>query len=81
MYEATGVGTGSATYADGMLYCYGEKGTMALVRATPKGYELISKFKVTQGGGPHWAHPVISFGRLYIRHGDALMVYSIGRGE
>jgi outer membrane protein assembly factor BamB len=79
MYEATGVGMGSAAYAEGMLYCYGEKGTMALVRATPKAYEIVSKFKVTQGEGPHWAHPVISGGRLYIRHGDMLMVYAIDR--
>ena len=80
LYETTGVGMGSAVCADGMLYCYGEKGTMALVRATPTAHEIVSKFKVAQGEGPHWAHPVISGGRLYIRHGDMLMVYSIGRG-
>lgn len=27
--------------------------------------------------GPFWAHPVISKGKLYIRHGDVLMVYLI----
>ena len=80
-YEATGVGMGSAAYADGMLYCYGEKGTVALVRATPTAHEIVSKFKITQGEGPHWAHPAISGGRLYIRHGDVLMVYAIGSGE
>ncbi len=81
MYETTGVGMGSVAFADGMLYCYGEKGTLALVRATPTAHEIISKFKISQGEGPHWAHPVISGKRLYIRHGDALMVYAIGQGE
>ncbi len=81
MYETTGVGMGSVAYADGMLYCYGEKGTIALVPPSPTAHEIISKFKIPQGEGPHWAHPVISGGRLYIRHGDALMVYAIKPGE
>lgn len=77
MYEAKGVGMGSMVYADGMLYCYGQKGTLGLVRVSPRGYELVSDLKVTYGKGQHWAHPVISGGRLYIRHGDALMAYDI----
>jgi len=77
MYETNGVGMGSVAYADGMLYCYGDKGTLALVRTTPRAHELLSRFKVTQGEGPHWAHPVISGGRLYIRHGDFLMAYDV----
>ena len=80
-HEASGVGMGSIAYADGMLYCYGEKGTLALVRATPDAHEVVSKFKIPLGEGPHWAHPVISDGRLYIRHGDALMVYSLRAGD
>ncbi|MCX5770836.1 MAG: PQQ-like beta-propeller repeat protein [Candidatus Hydrogenedentes bacterium] len=77
MYQTRGVGMGSVAYADGMLYCYGEKGTLGLVRATSQSYDLISSFKVTQGDGPYWAHPVISGGRLYIRHGDFLMAYEV----
>ncbi len=80
MYETTGVGMGSLVYADGMFYCYGEKGTVALVPVNPKAHEITSKFKITRGEGPHWAHPVISGGRLYIRHGDVLMVYAIRPG-
>jgi outer membrane protein assembly factor BamB len=76
-YEERGAGRGSVAYADGMLYCYGEKGTLALVRASPEGYEVASSFKVPHGEGQHWAHPVVCGGRLYIRHGDALMAYQI----
>ena len=78
MYQTKGIGKGSITYADGMLYCYGEKGgTMALVKATPEKFDIVSSFKVPMGTGQHWAHPVICDGRLYIRHGDALMAYDI----
>ena len=77
MYENRGVGMGSVLYADGMLYCYSDKGTLGLVRATPQSPDVISSFKVTQGEGPHWAHPVIANGRLYIRHGQYLMAYDV----
>jgi len=76
-YQAKLVGKGSVIYADGMLYCYGENGMVGLVKITPTGYELVSSFKVTKGADEHWAHPAISDGRLYIRHGDALMAYDI----
>jgi len=69
---------GSVIYADGMLYCYDENtGDVALVKASPEKFEIVSSFRVTQGSGQYWAHPAISDGRLYIRHGDALMAYDI----
>ena len=77
MYEARGVGMGSVAYADGMLYCYGQNGTLGLARASSKEYQLVGSVKVTYGRDQHWAHPVISGGRLYIRHGDVLMAYDI----
>ena len=80
MYETEWNGNkGSVIYADGMLYCYDENtGDVALVKASPKAFEVVSSFRVTQGSGKqHWSHPSISDGRLYIRHGDALMVYDI----
>jgi len=79
MYETKWLGSkGSITYADGMLYCYEEReGTVALVKASPKGFDIVSSFKVTKGTDEHWAHPVICDGRLYIRHGETLMAYNI----
>lgn len=76
-YESEGVGKGSVIYADGLLYCYGEKGEVGLAKATPDGYQLTGSFTVLQGTDKHWAHPVISDGCLYIRHGDVLMAYDI----
>lgn len=71
------VGKGSVIYADGMLYGYGEKGQVGLIRIKPDGYELVGSFRVAKGTKEHWAHPAISDGRLYIRHGQALMCYDI----
>jgi hypothetical protein len=79
MYDSKWNGNkGSMTYADGMLYCYDEKtGDVGLVEANPQAFKVISTFKITKGKGPFWAHPSISNGRLYIRHGEHLMVYDI----
>jgi len=68
---------GSIICADRMLYCYSEKGTLALVDPRGDGMKLVSSFKITQGTGEHWAHPVVCNGRLYIRHGDVLMAFDI----
>jgi outer membrane protein assembly factor BamB len=78
MYAERGLGEGSLTYADGMLYVLSEKGKVGLVRPTPIRHELTSTFRIPKGGdGPVWAHPVVCGGRLYIRHGDFLYVYGV----
>jgi hypothetical protein len=63
--------------ADGLFYCYSEKGEFALVSANPSAFNVISKFDITMGTEQHWSHPVISAGRLYVRHGNVLMAYDI----
>ncbi len=69
---------GSVIYADGMLYLYEEKsGNVALVKPDSKKLNIVSEFKIEGGAGPHWAHPAIYDGRLFIRHGNVLMVYNI----
>lgn len=68
---------GSIIAADGLLYIYDESGEVALVEPTLTGFKKISSFKVPFGSAQHWAHPVIENGRLYIRHGNSLMVYDL----
>jgi outer membrane protein assembly factor BamB len=71
-------GKGSLTYADGMLYCLDERGTMSLVTATPQKWEQVSSFRLPRGGrGLYWAHPVVCGGRLYVRHSEKLFAYDI----
>lgn len=80
IYEQPWFTKGAIISADSMLYCYEEKGgTIGLVEADPQQFNLTGSFRVTGGNGPHWAHPTISGGNLYVRHGDALMVYHLKR--
>lgn len=73
------LGGGSIIYADGMFYCYAENdGEVALAKASPEKFEIVSKFKVPLGTDQHWARLVIADGKLFVRHGNALMVYKIG---
>jgi len=80
MYEEHWKCKGSVISAEGLLYIYEEKrGNVGLLRPNPEQFDLISTFRVTEGSGPHWAHPAIHGGKLYIRHGNALMAYHISR--
>lgn len=77
-WETDWYNKGSTVFADGMLYIYEEKsGNIALVEPSPEKMKIVSTFKVTDGEGPHWAHPAIYDRKLFIRHGNALMIYDI----
>lgn len=77
-HAESGVGEGSLTCAEGMLYTLSEQRKVGLVKATPTGHEVASQFDLPEGGsGATWAHPVVCGGRLYIRHGDRLYAYDV----
>ncbi|MBD3182317.1 PQQ-binding-like beta-propeller repeat protein [Candidatus Poribacteria bacterium] len=78
MYDTKWHNKGSILAAEGMLYCYEEaKGNLGLVKATPDEFALVSSFRIEKGSAQHWGHPVISDGKLYIRHGDVMMVFDV----
>jgi len=81
MWNAPVVKMADVVSADGMLYVYGEDGTIRLVKPGPEAFRPVSQFAVSEGTDQHWAHPAIANGRLYIRHGDALMAYDIKAGS
>jgi outer membrane protein assembly factor BamB len=76
-YKDNALGIGNVIADDGMLYCYSDRGDLALVKINPEKFELAGKFKITLGTDQHWAHPVINTGILYVRHGAALMAFNI----
>ena len=77
-YETTWFNKGSIITADNKLICYEEKtGNVGLVNPNPTKFDVISSFKVNKGTGTYWSHPMINKGKLYLRHGDFLMVYNI----
>jgi outer membrane protein assembly factor BamB len=80
MYDKEWYNKGSIISADGKLIVYEEKqGYVGLVNPNPEDFQVISSFRHKQGSGPHWAHPSIKDGVLYIRHGETLTAYRIGR--
>jgi outer membrane protein assembly factor BamB len=80
-WTGEGPGKGSVMYADGMLYCLGDRGNMALLAADPAAYRMFSSFQLPKQKGPCWTHPVISDGKLYLRWSDKLYVYLITRRD
>lgn len=72
-------GGGAIIFVEGLFYCYSQDGQVALVKMSPDTFEIISKFAVPLGTDQHWAHPLIHDKRMYIRHGNALMVYNISK--
>ncbi len=76
-YEESWGSKGALIMDEGLLYAYNEKGQVGLIKPDPNGFKIISQFKLKGGAGPHWAHPFIADGKLFIRHGDVLFVYNI----
>jgi outer membrane protein assembly factor BamB len=72
-----GGGSASLTYADGMLYVRYQNGWVALVSADPKGYKFVSTFRVPNGTGNCWAHPVVIGGKFYVREQDVIWCYDV----
>ena len=76
-WRAQGVGKGSLTWADGMLYLFGENGgKAALATCSPEGMQMKGQFAV-KGSGPSWAHPVVIGGRLYLRFDTNLYCFDV----
>lgn len=77
-YVDKGVGKGSLTYADGMLYTFSERRMVGLVKAGHEKHELVSSFRLpSEERDPSWAHPVVCGGRLYLRHSNLLFAYDV----
>ncbi|NPD47674.1 MULTISPECIES: PQQ-binding-like beta-propeller repeat protein [unclassified Lentimicrobium] len=77
LYKSRMFKNGNIIYADGLLYCYSEAGTVGIVDPKSNDYSLVSTFDVPYGEKWHWAHLVIYDKKLYVRHDHSLMVYDI----
>ena len=75
---AGGSGSAAIAAADGMLYFRYENGKVALIKADPKEFQLVSSFtEKERSGQPTWAHPALANGKLYLRDQDKLRVYDV----
>jgi outer membrane protein assembly factor BamB len=72
-----GGGSASVVYADGMLYFHYQNGWVSLVPANSESYVEKGGFKVPNGKGPCWAHPVVIGGQMYIRQDNLVWCYDV----
>lgn len=78
------LGKGAIHCADGMLYLLDEAtGTVALIEASPKGWEEKGRFVLTpqttqrKPKGKIWTHPVVSNGKLFLRDQELLFCFDV----
>ena len=76
-WQDRSVGKGSVVFADGMLYCFGERHEVALVEANPQEYVEKGRFRVKDLGRPSWAHPVVANGKFYLRNLHTITCYDV----
>ena len=74
-------GRGSAILADGRFIVLGERGTLALVDATPEGWNELTRCRAPRMHYPSWTAPVLSRGKLYLRCEDALVCLNLAVPE
>ena len=71
-WKARGYGSGQVLLLakQGLLVILTEKGELALVEAKPGAHRELSKLKVLEG--KTWNHPVIAYGKIFVRNGDEI---------
>jgi outer membrane protein assembly factor BamB len=76
--------SGSIAYADGRLYCYGDKdATVHLVEPSRDGLKSLGSLtlpeqtEIARKSGAIWAHPVIANQMLILRDQDLIFAYDI----
>ena len=59
-----------------LLVVLSEKGDVALVEARPDGYRELAKFHALDG--KTWNHPVVAYGKLFVRNAEEAVCYELG---
>jgi outer membrane protein assembly factor BamB len=77
MWDQLSFGRGSLTVADGHLILLGDHGQLALAKPTPEKYSEISRFQVFDKAVLTWTAPVVSGGRLFVRHENELVALDL----
>src|SRR5262249_7313894 len=81
-WDHPGLGRGSLVIADGRLIALGEHGELVLAKAAPVEYVEISRCQLFAEDTLTWTVPVVSGGRLFVRHENGLYALDLrGKGE
>ncbi len=71
-----GAGGGYLCWADGMLYTLSKGGDAGLCTCSPDGLKVTGRMRIA-GDGAAQSMPVVTGGRLYLRHGSNLYCYDV----
>ncbi len=77
MWQQRGFAKAQLLYADGKLLLADQDGALALCRATPHEFVVLSKASVLQSIA--WTPPTLVGTRLYVRDRKTIAVYDLGR--
>jgi outer membrane protein assembly factor BamB len=72
-------GVGAIILADSSFYYYNQKGEVKLIGLMNGKMMETGSFKMKEGTKEHFSHPVISRGVLYVRHGNVMGAWDVGK--
>ena len=75
-WEQPGYGPGGVCLAGDILVCLGDAGQVTLVKATPEGYQELSRIDRAIEG-KCWSSPVVVDGKLYIRSSEEAACFDL----
>lgn len=76
-WQERGFAKAQLLYADGKIILADEDGTLALCRASPEKFEVLSKASVLQNIA--WTPPTLVGTRLYVRDRQTIAAFDLGR--
>jgi outer membrane protein assembly factor BamB len=79
MWSTGDISQGTTTFVDGHLICMDISGNIHLVKPDPKSFELVGTVTKAMEDvkSPAWTVPVVANGKLYLRHLQHLVCYSL----
>ena len=79
-WKERGFAKGMIVYGDGKLIILDQEGELSLVKASPKGFENLSSFRLFDLGDEKksWTLPILVGKRLYARDNDTIVALDLG---
>lgn len=74
-WSTRGFGKGSLIIADEKLLVLSDRGKLAMIEATPKGYNLLAQAQVIEGKS--WTSPTFENGKIYLRNQKEMACYDL----
>jgi outer membrane protein assembly factor BamB len=74
-WSTRGFGKGSLIIADEKLLILSDRGKLAMIEATPEGYNELARAQVIEGKS--WTSPTFSDGKIYLRNQKEMACYDL----